>query len=74
MESETLKIVQHQVGAHMDKILKLFKPGKKITVLVRSPGFPEQDFCLTDDEDAEVAAMVARRFPSPPGEAQGERP
>lgn len=36
--------VSRLVAAHMDQILSYFKPGKKITVLVRSPDNPEGDF------------------------------
>ncbi|MBD8665262.1 hypothetical protein IFT59_18640 [Rhizobium sp. CFBP 8752] len=45
----------------MDKILTNFKSGSKITVLVRAPGKPNADFCLTDDDLDEVIAMVRRR-------------
>lgn len=45
----------------MDTILGCFKSGSKITVLVRTPGFPERDFCMTDDSFPEVIAMIARR-------------
>lgn len=54
--------VSQLVAEHMDEILALFKPGKKITVLVRSPDNPEGDFCLSNDDLTEVAAMVARRL------------
>ena len=56
-----LQEVQEIVSDHMDKIKKLFKPGTKITVLVRTPGFGERDFMMTDDENPEIAAMVERR-------------
>ncbi len=45
----------------MDAILKCFKSGSKITVLVRTPGFPDRDFCMTDDSLPEVAQMIERR-------------
>lgn len=45
----------------MDEILTNFKPGAKITVLVRTPGKPNADFCLTSDDLEEVADMVKRR-------------
>jgi hypothetical protein len=61
MTSDKLQRAGEHVAHHMDKILEAFKAPVKITVLVRSPGFPEQDFCMTDDDLAEVAEMVERR-------------
>lgn len=50
------------VAEHMDDILQCFKgDDSKITVLVRQPGLPERDFCMSNDDLAEVAAMVERR-------------
>lgn len=57
----TLSEVQAEVAAHMDDIVSLFKPGVKITVMVRTPGFGERDFMLTDDTIAELRAMLDRR-------------
>jgi len=54
--------VSRLVAAHMDQILSYFKPGKKITVLVRSTDNPEGDFCLSNEDLTEVTAMVARRL------------
>ncbi|HHW32669.1 MAG TPA: hypothetical protein GXX24_00790 [Paracoccus solventivorans] len=45
----------------MDRVLECFRPGCKITLLVRTPGHPSRDFCLTDDDLSEVAAMIERR-------------
>lgn len=53
--------VGYLIADHMDEILALFKPGAKITVLVRAPGYPERDLCMTSDELPEVAAMIERR-------------
>lgn len=52
----------------MDEILSCFKPGCKITVLVRSPYNPKADFCLTNDELTDVAEMVQRRMEAIHGE------
>lgn len=54
-------MVEDRVSTHMDEITRNFKPGAKITVLVRTPGNDEADFCMTDDDLAEVAKMVQRR-------------
>jgi hypothetical protein len=53
--------VQEIVAVHMDEIARLFKPGVKIAVLVRTPGFPDRDFMMTDDATSELIAMVERR-------------
>lgn len=58
--TERLKIVAENVQDCMDEILSNFKPGALITVLVRRPGDPEQDFCMTSDDLTEVAIMVTR--------------
>ncbi|MBJ6722401.1 hypothetical protein I2750_19565 [Bacillus sp. PR5] len=57
-----IEMVSKLVADHMDQILSYFKPGKKITVLVRSPDNPDGDFCLTNDDLTEVTAMIARRL------------
>lgn len=49
------------VSDHMENIVKLFKPGVKITVLVRKPGMPDRDFMMTDDEIPALREMLDRR-------------
>lgn len=49
------------VSEHMDAILGCFKPGCKITVLVRTPGYPDRDFMLTSDDPKEAIALIERR-------------
>lgn len=56
-----LLMTMRRVQDHMDEILTNFKPGARITVLVRTPGKPTADFCLTSDDLSEVAAMIKRR-------------
>ena len=59
-----LKIVQGEVAYHMDEILKNFKPGAKITVLVRRPEHEDgsQDFLMTEDDlDKAIAAITKVR-------------
>ena len=60
MSVELLMTVR-RIQDHMDEILTNFKPGAQITVLVRTPGKPTADFCLTSDDLSEVAAMIKRR-------------
>lgn len=56
-----LEIVQHDVSDYLDDIKNLFKPGVKIAVLVRTLGYPERDFMMTDDTYDELIAMIERR-------------
>ncbi len=56
-----LQNAQEAVADYMDRIVKLFKPGVKITVVVRTPDFPERDFVMTDDAFCEVVATLNRR-------------
>lgn len=46
-----------------DHIAPIFKPGAKITVLVRHPGMDDADGVVTSDTDEGVRAIVQRRFP-----------
>jgi hypothetical protein len=57
----TLQEVQEEVAEHMNAIIALFKPGVKIAVLVRTPGFPTRDFAMTDDDPDELIKMLERR-------------
>jgi hypothetical protein len=57
-----LKLAADKAADYMDHILKLFKPGAKITVIVRSPLVPgDTDFILTDDDLTEVRAAILRQ-------------
>lgn len=57
----TLTDVQDLTSGCMNEIKACFKPGAKITVLVRAPGYPDRDFCMTDDQPGEIIAMMERR-------------
>jgi hypothetical protein len=46
----------------LNDVYRCFKPGVKMTLLVRRPGFPDQDFMLTDDSPADIIDMVQRRI------------
>lgn len=56
-----LQQTQEFVADCMDEIVSYFKPGVKITVLVRTPGYPDRDFCMTSDTMDEVITMAERR-------------
>lgn len=56
--------VSEIVAGHMDEILAYFKPGAKITVLVRRAEKLDgsQDFILTNDTiDGAIAALQTRK-------------
>lgn len=55
--------VTDEVSFHLDKILKCFKPGAKITVIVRRPENDEADFTLSNDDISEAIKALERRKP-----------
>ena len=63
--SEKMEHARQVVAVHMDHILTTFKPGCKIAVLVRTPGHPDRDFVMTNDETTELIAMLQRRQTDP---------
>jgi hypothetical protein len=56
-----LALVQQRVADHMDEIHGYFKPGVKVTVIVRTPDFPERDFMMTADDIPELITLLQRR-------------
>jgi hypothetical protein len=48
----------------MDEILRCFKPGAKITVVVRASGYPDgsRDLIMTDDDMAMVIKAIEMRM------------
>jgi hypothetical protein len=60
----TLEETQEEVSDHLDKIKSYFKPGVKITILVRTEADPEgrRDFMMGDDDPQEAMNMIARRM------------
>ena len=58
MRSEMIQRVGERVQENVDDILACFKPGAKITVVVRHPGYPERDFVMTGDTlDGAIEAL-----------------
>jgi len=55
-----LQQAQEHVADHLDQIKTAFKPDAKVTVIVRSPGNPERDFVMTDDDWSEIKLAVER--------------
>lgn len=72
----TLEEAQEEVGDHLDKIKSYFKPGVKITILVRTEGDSEgrRDFMMGDDSPQEAINMIARRmaYAAPPADQTTE--
>lgn len=66
MDNENVAWAQKVVAGAMDDILAIFKPGARITVMVRRPEHPERDFLMTNDELAEAAALIQRRMEAGP--------
>ncbi len=59
--AERLAAVQEDVAGYMDDITAMFKGGVKITVIVRTPDFPDADFMMTSDEIPELRKLLDRR-------------
>lgn len=57
----TLDQVNAYASQRLDDIRSCFKPGAKLFLAVRAPGYPERDFVLTDDNLDEVMALIERR-------------
>lgn len=47
--SHAVQLVRNRCSQHLEAVAALFKPGAKITLIVRRPGFPDQDYLLGDD-------------------------
>ncbi|AMS41218.1 hypothetical protein AA2016_2290 [Aminobacter aminovorans] len=62
--SPVIQGVAEIVADHMDAILRCFKPGAKITVLVRHPDTPDgrKDFVLSDDDLALAVVAIQQRL------------
>jgi len=61
----TLEQVREEISDHLDAVKRLFKPGVRVTILVRTPDFPDgsRDLVLTDDDlDAALSALSRRKL------------
>jgi hypothetical protein len=60
----TLEETSEAVSDHLDAIKGYFKPGVKITILVRTESDPdgERDFMMGDDDPQQAMDMIARRM------------
>jgi hypothetical protein len=63
--SDKLRDLNDSMAYHMDAILALFKPGAKITVVVRNPMLPDGDVVIgnndLDDTIETINRMKARK-------------
>jgi len=48
------------IEAKMQEVVAQFHPGAKFTLLIRQPGDPEADLCLTTDDPEELDLMMDR--------------
>lgn len=58
--SQSLAQAREEISGHMDRILSVFKPGARITVIVRTPDNNEGDLLLTNDSLTEAVAVIER--------------
>lgn len=55
-----LQRVREQCSEYLSRIERLFKPGARLTLIVRRPGDAEQDFMLSSDDLHEAIAVLER--------------
>ena len=53
-------IVGQKIQEHMNKIKSMFKSGAEVTVLIRMPDKPEQDFLITNDNLDDIISAIKR--------------
>jgi hypothetical protein len=70
--NEKLILLRERMSNHMDAIMSMFKPGAKITVVVRSPGYGDADVIMGDDDFDEVIASIQRAKARPPDFNKGD--
>jgi len=60
----TLEETTEEISDCLDRIKACFKPGVKVTVLVRTENDPEgrRDLMMGDDEPQEAMNLIARRM------------
>ena len=53
--------VFYERASHLLAAIQAMTTGAKATLVLRFPGFPEQDILLTDDDLDEAIALIRRR-------------
>jgi hypothetical protein len=66
-ESDDVRRCGQQMAFHMEEIAKLFKPGVKLTLLVRNPGHPERNAFLSDEDNIDEAVEAIKQLKNPTG-------
>ena len=68
-DMKKLRDVGVEVSYHLDQIMKCFKDGAKVTLLVRQPSQPDgsQDFMMGDDDLGEAIRAIELRRVDPKG-------
>ena len=56
-----LEEVTERTNALLNQIHGMFRPETKATLLIRTPGHDEADFCLTNDDLSEAIKALERR-------------
>ena len=57
-----VKAVGDEIADHLADIERLFKPGARLTLVVRRPNFPEQDVVVTNDLIGDAIEAMRRRM------------
>lgn len=56
----------NEIAMHLTKIAKLFKPGVKLTLLIRSPDNAGRNAYLSDEDDIEPVIDALRQLHANP--------
>lgn len=56
-----LEVTQQEVSNLLNQIAEYFVEGSKLTLMVRQPNKPDQDFMLSNDDMDQVIEMAQRR-------------
>lgn len=70
--SRKLLTLQEQMSDHMDALLRCFKPGAVITVVVRNPGYGDADVVIGNDDLDKAIEAIAEMKKRPPTFQQGD--
>ncbi len=72
--SAKLEQLHEALCDHLEAIARHFKPGAKLTLVVRAtPGNPESDVVIGDDDHDEAVAAIQRRQRGPNAFDRGPR-
>lgn len=66
--------VQTFAAEKLNEIAVCFKPGAKLTLLVRTPGNDNADFCLSNDDLAEAIKALHRRNGNNDNQTRRDKP